>query len=86
MGGGLCKGGTSDINPQDNLAVKQDLSKSKLDDFAYQKTLGAGNFGEVHKVQHKKSGVDVAMKIVKRRGKSKRSEEKDRQESKVGES
>jgi len=86
MGGGLCRGSDSVTDARDNVAVKNDLSKSSLQDFQYEKTLGAGNFGEVHRVKHKSSGVAVAMKIVKRRGKSKRSEEKDRQESKVLES
>jgi len=86
MGGGLCRGSDTVTDARDNVAVKNDLSKASLQDFQYEKTLGAGNFGEVHRVKHKGSGVAVAMKIVKRRGKSKRSEEKDRQESKVLES
>lgn len=86
MGGGLCRGSDTVTDARDNVAVKNDLSKASLQDFQYEKTLGAGNFGEVHRVKHNGSGVAVAMKIVKRRGKSKRSEEKDRQESKVLES
>lgn len=75
------------MNPQDNLEVKEALKSSKLNDYEFQKILGAGNFGEVHRVKHKGSNLVCAMKLVKRRPGSKRSSlEKEKLESKILES
>jgi len=74
-------------NPADNVEVKEALRKSKLSDFEYEKTLGAGNFGEVHRVKHKGTNLVCAMKLVRRRPGAKRSSlEKEKLESKILES
>lgn len=63
------------------------LKNSKLSDYTYMKQLGAGNFGEVHRVCEKNSKLEAAMKIVRRRPGSKRSSiEKEKLESKILES
>jgi len=74
-------------NPQDNVEVKGALTSSKLSDYEYEKTLGAGNFGEVHKVKHKGTNLICAMKLVRRRPGAKRASlEKEKLESKILES
>lgn len=81
--------GTSAVtaNPQDNIEVKESLRRSKLVDYEYQTTLGAGNFGEVHKVKHKGTNLVVALKLVKRKpGQKRASLEKEKLESKILES
>lgn len=74
-------------NPEDNIEVKEALKKSKLGDFEYEKVLGAGSFGEVHRVRHKGTKLVCAMKLVRRRPGSKRASlEKEKLESKILES
>jgi len=86
MGCGASSGALA-TNPQDNIEVKAALKKAKLEDFQYEKTLGRGNFGEVHRVKHKATNLICAMKLVKRKPGSKRASlEKEKLESKILES
>lgn len=82
------------VNPVDNLAAKDNLANSKLQDFEKEEKLGQGHFGEVHRVRHKGTGLVCAMKTVKRRKVSskaseqekRRRAEKDKLEAKILES
>jgi len=74
-------------NPQDNIAVKEDLKKAKLSDFEFVSKLGKGSFGEVHKVKHKGTQLVCAMKLVRRKPGAKRASlEKEKLESRILES
>lgn len=86
MGCGASSTGMS-TNPEDNIEVKEALKRSKVSEFDYMKRLGAGNFGEVHQVKHKPTGLVCAMKMVKRKpGAKRQSLEKEKLESKILES